>query len=182
MEMESVLSGKINLPDIKRLVSQITGNKEKREHLWRLIHSDDRQTSVNAIWVMTHLPATEKVWFEKKRDELTDMLLSTSDVSKRRMLLQTLRDMDYTPENIRTDLLDFCLSKINSECEAYAVRAFCIYLAFKMCEVYPDLLVELEEHLDMLSWQTMPPGLLCARRKTLSRISKIKNRRQPDAK
>lgn len=89
------------------------------------------------------------------------------------MLLQILRSVNYGPEDIRPDLLDYCLSKINTQCEPYAVRAFCIYVAFKMCRHYPELVAELSEHLSMMSQQTLPPGLACARRKTLAEIEKL---------
>ncbi len=120
-----------------------------------------------------HLPASESAWISSHRNDIVDMLLDCDDTSKRRMLLQILRSLNYGPEDIRTDLLDYCLSKINSQCEPYAVRAFCIYLAFKLCRNYPELVAELSEHLSMMTQQTLPPGLSCARRKTLAEIEKL---------
>ena len=103
------------------------------------------------------------------------MLLSTEDVSKKRMLLQLLRDMDYDQKDLRTDLMDYCLSKINSECEPYAVRAFSLHLAYKMCRLYPELITELEEHLSMLRLQTLSPGLASALRQTEKKIKRMRS-------
>ncbi|MDE6270480.1 MAG: hypothetical protein K2M12_06460, partial [Muribaculaceae bacterium] len=68
--------------------------------------------------------------------------------------------------------LDFCMSKINSECEPYAVRSFSLYAAYKMCRFYPELIEELTERLDMLSRSPISPGLECARRKVYEYIRK----------
>lgn len=111
------------------------------------------------LWVMTHLPETDKEWVMSLRDAMIDMLLTETDVAKKRLLLQILREQEYGIADIRTDLLDYCLSKINSECEPYAVRCFSLYLAFKMCRHYPELIAELEERLDMMALQPLSSGL-----------------------
>lgn len=175
MDILSVLSKKINLPDIRETVAFISESEERLATVLRMIYSEDRTVSVNSLWVLTHLHEPEQRWLESHRDELTDMLLSTEDVSKKRMLLQLLRDMDYDQKDLRTDLLDYCLSKINSECEPYAVRAFSLHLAYKMCRLYPELLAELEEHLSMLRLQTLSPGLASALRQTEKKIKKMRS-------
>lgn len=173
IDLRLLLSRRVNTPDIKLAAAYVKSCAANRELLWNLLHSPDRTTSVNALWVTIHLPASESAWISSHRNDIVDMLLDCDDTSKRRMLLQILRGLKYGPEDIRTDLLDYCLSKINSQCEPYAVRAFCIYLAFKMCRNYPELVAELSEHLSMMAPQTLPPGLSCARRKTLAEIEKL---------
>lgn len=90
------------------------------------------------------------------------------------MLLQLLREQEYDADDIRTDFLDYCMSKINSECEPYAVRCFNIYAAYKMSRHFPELLSELEEHLDMMRYQTLSPGLKSAFHQTKTKIAKLK--------
>ena len=174
MDIVPILSQRINLPDIRRIVTFCVANEESREILWHLVLSADRTVSVNALWVLTHFDSSHRDWIVARRDELTDILIEATDVAKKRILLQLLRDMEYEPDDIRTDLLDFCLSKINSECEPYAIRAFSIYLAFKWCRHYPELVAELEEHLTMLTQQAMSPGLICARNKTIIAIERLR--------
>ncbi len=175
MEILSVLSRKINLSDIHEVVAFISENEEELAALWGMIYSEDRTVSVNALWVLTHLPQSGQAFLESHRDELADMLMVADDVAKKRMLLQLLRDMEYRQEDIRTDLLDYCLSKINSECEPYAVRAFSLHLAYKMCRLYPELLSELEEHLSMLRLQDVSPGLASALRQTEKKIKRVRS-------
>lgn len=173
-DMKSLLSGKINIPEIRMAASWVAATPENRASLWSLAHNCDRRTSANALWVMTHLPASEAEWLHSLQDELIDMLLRETDTGKKRMLLQLLKVQDYEPDNIRTDFLDFCMSKINSECEAYAVRCFCIYTAFRMCRHFPELIAELEQHLDMMSSQSLSPGLKSALRHIRAKISGLR--------
>ena len=173
MNIGQLLLQKINLPQIKSVVSWASGSQDNLTMLWHFVRSDNRRTSVNALWVMTHLPEADAQWLLSLRDEMIDMLLTEMDTSKKRMLLQLLREQEYDAYDIRTDFLDYCMSKINSECEPYAVRCFSIYTAFKMCRHFPELLAELDEHLDMMRYQTLSPGLGSALRQTKSKINKL---------
>lgn len=173
MNIGQLLLQKINLPQIKSVVSWASGSQDNLTMLWHFVRSDDRRTSVNALWVMTHLPEADAEWLLSLRDEMIDMLLTEMGTSKKRMLLQLLREQEYDAYDIRTDFLDYCMSKINSECEPYAVRCFSIYTAFKMCRHFPELLAELDEHLDMMRYQTLSPGLRSALRQTKSKIDKL---------
>ena len=175
MYIEELLSQKTNLLQIKSVVSWVSGSRENLAMLWRFARSDDRQTSVNALWAITHLPDTDVECLVSLRNEMIDMLLAETDTGKKRMLLQILREQEYTAYDIRTDFLDYCLSKINSECEPYAVRGYSIYAAYKMCRHFPELLAELEEHLDMMQYQPLSPGLKSALSQTKSKITKLRN-------
>lgn len=173
MDIEIILSDKINIPDIRKIAVWATESAGNREKLWAWARSEERRRSVNALWAMTHLPNGESEWLGSLRDEMIDLLLAETDTAKKRMLLQLLRNQEYSPESLRTDFLDYCMSKINSECEPYAVRCFSIYSAFKMCRHYPELLAELDAHLEMMRFQTLSPGLKSALRQTKARISRL---------
>lgn len=174
----SILSERLNMPEVRAVVAWTQENTYNREELWRFAQSEDRRVSVNALWVMTHLPESEKSWLQSHQDDLARMLIREIDTSKRRLILQLLKAQDFNPENLRADLLDFCLSKINAECEPYAVRCFSLYVAFRMCRHYPELIAELEQYLDVLSSQQLSPGLRSALRQTKANISRLKKRQQ----
>ena len=179
MDLESLFARRIGMSDINIVVEWSRTDPCDLDNIWKLTHSKDRRVSANALWVMTHLPESDRDWLISLQDEMIDMLLAEQDTSKRRMLLQLLREQDFNPEEMRTDLLDFCLSKINSECEPYAIRCFSIYVAFKMCRHYPELISELEQHLDIMSKQPLSPGLKSALRQTKTKISRLKMSCQP---
>lgn len=174
MDLENKLARVINLPDIREIVSWATESPCHRDELWTLVRSENRRISVNALWVMTHLPVTDKDWLESLQTDMIDMLLRADDVAKKRILLQLIREQRFGEDNFRGDLLDFCLTKINSECEPYAVRCFSIYVAFKLCRLHPELIAELEAHLDMLSYQPLSPGLKSALRQTRAKIARLR--------
>ena len=160
--------------DINCIVEWSRTDPGNRDMLWKLAQRNERRVSANALWVMTHLPESDNDWLISLQDKIIDMLLAEKDTSKKRMLLQLLREQDFDPDEMRTDLLDFCFSKINSECEPYAVRCFSIYVAFRMCRHYQELISELEQHLDLMSKQPLSPGLKSALRQTRTKISKLK--------
>lgn len=176
-DIAGALSQRMNMPQIRDTVMRACGNPDNLTRLWDLARSDDRRTSVNALWAMTHLPESAEEWLSSLRDSMVDMLLTEPDISKKRMLLQILRDREYQPDDIRTDFLDFCMSKINSEHEPYAIRCFSIYTAFKMCRHYPELLDELKGHLDMMDLQPLSPGLRSALRQTRSKIAACRRKK-----
>lgn len=55
MNLQEILEQRINLPQIKKIIAWVSGNRENLCRLWELAHSQDRLTSVNTLWVMTHL-------------------------------------------------------------------------------------------------------------------------------
>ncbi|MDE6331241.1 MAG: hypothetical protein K2L80_01425 [Muribaculaceae bacterium] len=174
MNIRELLSRRIYMPEIKSVASWASGSRNNINALWSLARSECRTTSVNALWAMTHLPVTDVGRIATLRNEMIDMLLAETDTGKKRMLLQLLRNQKYDADDIRSDFLDYCLSKINSECEPYAIRCFSIYAAYSMCVHFPELISELEEHLDLMQYQTLSPGLKCALRHTKEKIAKLK--------
>ncbi len=173
-DITTVLSQRITKREIQSIVMWCMEKDDNIETLYNLTKAKDDRLSVNALWCLTHLPKESFVWLKSKQYEIIDSLLQESNVSKKRTMLQILREMDYEIDSIRTDFIDYCFSKINSECEPYAVRCFSIYCAFKMCRFFPELINELETHLEMLTIQDLSPGLKCALRTTQYNISKLK--------
>ncbi len=168
-----LMEGRPGIRQVEEAVAMVSGSEERLEWLWRLARSAESRTAGYALWAMTHLPPCDAPWLAARQDALADMLLHETDASKKRLLLQLLKVQEFAPEGLRTDLLDFCLSKINAESEPYAVRCFGMYVAFRMCRHYPELLYELESRLDLLELQPLSPGLRSALRQTRARIARL---------
>ncbi len=173
-DIDRLLSQRIHLTDVRKINLWAALSYCNREYLYYLAKSCDGETGVNALWCLTHMKDNDAIWLQSLQDELIDMLLSEKHIGRRRMLLQLLREQSYAPETIRADFLDYCFSKINSECEPYAIRCFSIYCAFKMCKSYPELIAELNEHLNMMALQSLSPGLVSALRTTRKKISRLR--------
>lgn len=172
-EIKEMLGCKINLPEIRLVVRWGLEDRRNQISLFDMIGSREERVAINALWCLTHLQKCDGAWLQSQQNGLIDMLLAEQHVGRKRMLLQLLREQSYDRDTIRADFLDYCFSKINSECEPYAIRCFCMYCAFKMCRSYPELIRELEEHLEMLSFQAISPGLGSALRTTRNNIRKI---------
>ncbi|MDE6086671.1 MAG: hypothetical protein K2G40_09770 [Muribaculaceae bacterium] len=174
--MEERLSQKLGIEEIKALALQANESHYDCDKLWTLVSSPYRIISVNALWVFTHMPESGKEWLRNHQSEIVEKLIDERDVAKKRMLLQILKKQEFAKDNLPLNLLDYCLSKINSECEPYAIRCFSIYVAFNICKHYPELITELEEYLEMLSYQELSPGLKSGLRQTRQDISKVKKK------
>ena len=172
MDYELFLQRRMHKEDIKRMVDELNTLPTSRLQIFSLIYAADLRVSINAMWCLASLPKSRRAWLYERQDELIDCLMKSSHPSHKRILLQILRDAPYAQESIRTDFLDYCLSKINSECEPVGIRSFCIYCAYNMCRFYPELVEELTHHLDLLSSQELLPGLRCALRNTRQDIER----------
>ena len=170
--VDIILGRKVNLPEIRSVVKWAASEPANIYRLLEFAQSSDERTGVNALWSLTHLQKLQPGLLQSSQSKLIDMLLTEKHLGRKRMLLQILREQSYEKETVRSDFLDYCLSKINSECEPVGIRSFCIYCAYNMCRFYPELVEELTHHLDLLSSQELLPGLRCALRNTRQDIER----------
>lgn len=174
--LEAIISGRISLQEIRRTSEWCNKDDCNKEILWQMAQSDISKTSVNALWILTHLQPDGRTWLTGKRDEIIKLLLSSHIAGQKRLLLQILREQNFSSDEIPTDLLEYCLSKINSECEPYAIRASSIHIAYNLCRHYPELITELRQHLELLEQQPLSPGLSSALRQTKAKIATLHKR------
>lgn len=175
MEWETTLKERLNRRDILDLCAACRNEPDdglKSELYSCIFHADDR-VGYNALWVFTHFPQADIEWLVPKRNELVDMVLTTSHTGRRRLMLALLERLPVGRDDVRSDYLDFCLSKINSQ-EPYGIRALCIRQAFAQCRFYPELMAELKNEIELMEQGTLSPGLAAARRIIRQRISALK--------
>jgi hypothetical protein len=91
-------------------------------------------------------------------------------VGKRRLMLSILLRQPFEEESLRSDFIDFCVNKITACAQPYAIRAYCMKLAYEQMKYYPELLSELKMALDMLEQEVLSPGLASAKRQVLMKI------------
>lgn len=167
-ELKETLSVPIGLADIKALVRNL--DQTGLEALYRLLFDGDKRTADNAAWVMTHVPQADRRFLKQHRDALIDEALRTKSITKQRLLLRLLEDISFGADDVRSDFLDYCLATLADVSVPYGVRALCMKLAFLQCRHYAELLSELRSSLELLEPDLLPPGLRCARRRTLEQI------------
>lgn len=174
MNISAILSRRIYPRDIQAVCTHChgeAGNSHKAE-LYSFISHDNDKTAYNALWIFTHFTPDDKMWLYDKRDNLIDNLIRTKHIGRQRLLLTLLENRPITSEDVRTDYLDFCLEKINSN-NPYAIRALCLKQAFAQCRFHPELMVELMAEIELMDYGEMSPGLKSARKNILKKISAL---------
>ena len=172
--MNRLLAHRLSQSEIKQLCALVQGehNDNLKEELYQLTLDADRRVATNALWVFTHFSAVDNEWLYAKHDQLIDRCLKEKDTTKLRLMLNLLLRQPYTEEAIRTDFIDFCLTRLADTKSPYAVRAQCIKLAYVQMRYWPELLNELCQTLEMISCEHLSPGLRSAWRQVMKRIQK----------
>ena len=171
--MRQKLSHKLALSDILHICLLMQGkeNDSRKEELYRLTFDKDERVAVNALWVFTHFDSINNEWLYTKHDDLIDRVLIEPTVTKRRLMLTLLLRQPFEENSLRSDFIDFCVSKITACAQPYAIRALCIKLAYGQMKYYPELLAELKMALDMLEQEALSPGLMSAKRQIMKKIN-----------
>nr|MBP7472751.1 hypothetical protein [Prevotella sp.] len=172
MNLRERLSTRLNKEDICELCIYTRGkeNNKRKQKLYQLVRDSDDRVAYNALWVFNNFSLCDNDWLYSKHDELIDMVMKEQHTGKKRLFLSLLLRQSFEEDNLRTDFLDFCLSKIPSCIESYATRALCIKLSYEQCKFYSELLQELRVSLEMISSEPLSPGLKSAVKNVLKKI------------
>ena len=168
------LQGKIGLPDIHKiyLMTQGKENDHRKEELYQLTFDEDDRVAFNALHALSHFDLANNEWLYNKHDDLIDRVMKEEHVGKRRLMLNLLLRQPFEEESLRSDFIDFCIGKITACAQPYAIRAYCIKLAYEQMKSYPELLEELKMTLDMLEQEVLSPGLASAKRQIIKKIKR----------
>ena len=172
--MKLQLSHRLSQSEIKDLCALTQGehNNNLKEELYQLTLDADRRVATNALWVFTHFALADNEWLYAKHDLLIDRCLNEKDTTKLRLMLNLLLRQPYTEEDVRTDFIDYCLTRLADLKSPYAIRAQCIKLAYEQMRHWPELLNELQQTLEVISCEPLSPGLRSAWRQVMKKIGK----------
>ena len=149
----------LRIGDIKAMAQKAHRDKECRDGLFEAMLSGKGKEASNAAWALTHLPDEDNQYIDEHRDELVRLATSTSEVPVRRLSMTLLERLEWGIDDVRTDLLDFCLERMVMNEEPYGVRSLCIKLAYMMCRHYPELKAELRQSLLLMERTEMGSGV-----------------------
>ena len=170
--MRNQLINKLSINDIYSLCLQTQGKENNclKEELYQLTFDENDRVSFNALWALSHFDEANNPWLFQKHDELIDRVLVEKNGTKRRLMLHLLLRQPFEEESLRSDFIDFCIAKITACSQPYAIRCYCMKLAYEQMKYYPELLTELKVALDMLEQEALSPGLLSAKRQIMKKI------------
>ena len=161
----------LNIGDIKLLAQRAHADKEFMSGLFcELFGSNDERQSANAAWALTHLPDADNACIAEHRDELVRLAMATTSVTVRRLTMVLLERLEWGVDDVRTDLLDFCIERMMSPTETYGVRALAMKLAYRQCRHYKELREELRQSLLFMEPEHLGRGVLHTRKKILAEL------------
>lgn len=172
--MRNQLLNRLSINDIYSLCLASEGKENNclKEELYQLTFDENDRVSFNALWALNHFDEANNPWLFQKHDELIDRVLVEKNETKRRLMLQLLLRQPFEEESLRSDFIDFCIAKITACSQPYAIRSYCMKLAYGQMKYYPELLTELKAALDMLEQEALSPGLLSAKRQIMKKIKR----------
>lgn len=168
--MRKKLNKKLCMDDIYEICILCHGNSRKKAELYQLIFDEDERVATNALWVFTHFDMQNNEWLYAKHDDLIDRVLVEKNETKRRLMLSLLLRQPFEEESLRSDFIDFCITKITASSQPYAIRCYCMKLAYEQMKYYPELLTELKAAIDMLEQEPLSPGLTSAKKQVMKKI------------
>ena len=168
--MRKKLNKKLCMDDIYEICILTHGNNCKKAELYQLIFDEDERVATNALWVFTHFDLQNNEWLYSKHDDLIDRVLVEKNETKRRLILSLLLRQPFEEESLRSDFIDFCIAKITACSQPYAIRCYCMKLAYEQMKYYPELLTELKAAIDMLEQEPLSPGLTSAKKQVMKKI------------
>ena len=168
--MRKKLNKKLCMDDIYEICILCHGNSRKKAELYQLIFDEDERVATNALWVFTHFDMQNNEWLYAKHDDLIDRVLVEKNETKRRLMLNLLLRQPFEEESLRSDFIDFCIAKITASSQPYAIRCYCMKLAYEQMKYYPELLTELKAAIDMLEQEPLSPGLTSAKKQVMKKI------------
>ena len=168
--MRKKLNKKLCMDDIYEICILCHGNSRKKAELYQLIFDEDERVATNTLWVFTHFDMQNNEWLYAKHDDLIDRVLVEKNETKRRLMLSLLLRQPFEEESLRSDFIDFCIAKITACSQPYAIRCYCMKLAYEQMKYYPELLTELKAAIDMLEQEPLSPGLTSAKKQVMKKI------------
>ena len=170
--MRKKLNKKLCMDDIYEICFLTQGERNDgiKAKLYDLTFDKDERIATNALWAFTHFDLLNNEWLYAKHDDLIDRVLVEENETKRRLMLNLLLRQPFEEESLRSDFIDFCISKITACSQPYAIRCYCMKLAYEQMKYHPELLTELKAALDMLEQEVLSPGLLSAKRQIMKKI------------
>ena len=173
--MRNQLINRLSINDIYSLCLQTQGKENNclKEELYQLTFDENERVAFNALWALSHFDEANNEWLYAKHNDLIDRILLEKSMTKLRLMLSLLIRQPFEEATLRSDFIDYCIAKITACSYPYAIRAYCMKLAYEQMKYYPELLTELKAALDMLEQEALSPGFASAKRQVMKKIKKV---------
>ena len=130
--------------------------------------SEDYRVARSALWGLTKASKEELSQLQVILNELIDQAMQTENSSVRRLSLNIVERLKMEKVDLRTDFLDFCFEHMMGVDEFPGIQSVCMKLAFRMCQLYPELMDELKRTLEAMETDYYKPAVRCVRNRILN--------------
>lgn len=131
------------------------------------VFSEDYRVARSALWGLTKASKEELSQLQVILNELIDQAMQTEKSSVRRLSLNIVERLKMEKVDLRTDFLDFCFEHMMGVDEFPGIQSVCMKLAFRMCQLYPELMDELKRTLEAMETDYYKPAVRCVRNRIL---------------
>lgn len=159
-----------------RSIARTASDPEIRDEIVDLLYSEDPYVARNAAWVITHFAKYVLRQLEPQQGKFIELAMATSNTSLRRLLLNILERQKYSADTLRADFLNFCLEHMIAPEEPYGIQSLCMKLAYKQCSLFPELLDEYKQSLEIMP-AIYAPSLMNLRKRFLTKMENEEKRR-----
>jgi len=155
MDFKNQLLAEASRTNIDLIVNSIDGDKSLFDELFPLIYSSNGYLANRAGWVVEKCAEKYPSLVEPHLDEIVDFLPDIRFGGLRRVLLKVLILL-YIPENRLSEIVDICLTWLESPKEKVAVKVYSMRILAEFCrnepEMIPEFLSIVENHYERNSF------------------------------
>jgi len=165
MKLGEILAGRLGGGDVVYLASEYGAGK-----VFPFLFDADKRTADNAAWVLTHCLPDDDAWLTARQDELIGLAMQTESITLRRLTMTLLLRTGFRADAVRTEFIDFCFDMMMRPDQPNGVRSVAMKLAHLQCRLFPELLDELRQTLDVMETAFLSPALRTTKRNILKEI------------
>ena len=125
------------------VIAEIERNPDRFKELIQCCLSNDSQLEFVAIWAVQHCVEKNPRLIAPFLGDLLDRLKRPSHDAMKRVFMRILMDIEL-PEEYWGEIAELSFGYVDSPGEAVAIRANAMSVAYKLCELLPELGNELE--------------------------------------
>lgn len=173
MNFKAKLSERIDMDDIRLILSLTEQSDKRKQELYDLVLGEDEKIGYHSAWILTHFSKHDNKWLYKKQGELIDEVLVCKHGGKRRVILNLIYKQPLS-NPLRVDFLDFCFERMLSSKELPGVQSLCMKIAYELCLPIPELTQELKTTLEMMEGD-LCPAIRAVRKNILKAMQKKKS-------
>ncbi len=162
------LKGVCSESEAQNIYNEIKQSNDFVAFAQRYMHDEDYQVARNALWILTKATDEELCQMQPLLHELIDLALSAEHSSVRRLSLNIIVRLEIKEEDLRTDLLDFCLEHMVDVNEYPGIQSLCMKIAYRISNFYPELMDELIRTLKSMEIEYYKPAVKSVRNRILA--------------